>query len=152
MRRFGTLLLLLGLALVGAAISVYLVAAHAEKVPLACFATSVINCASVTHSAYSVIPGTTIPISIPGMVWFVGSGAVSVTALIAVTIGRAEPPWIRPVQFGWASLGLAVVLYLVYVEVVLLHQLCEWCTAVHGLVIATFLLTLHRLQQSAVGD
>jgi uncharacterized membrane protein len=140
------------MALAGAAISAYLVAAHAEKVPLVCSATSVINCASVTRSAYSVIPRTNIPISVLGVAWFLGSGAVSVTALAAVTIGRPEPRWVRPLHFGWASLGLAVVLYLVFVEVVLLHQLCEWCTAVHVLVIATFLLTLHRLQQLTAGD
>ncbi len=150
MKRSGTPLGLLALALAGAAISAYLVVAHAARVPLVCSTTSFINCASVTHSAYSVIPWTTIPISVLGIVWFLGSGVVSVTVLVAATRGEPEPQWLRPVHVAWASIGLIVVLYLVYVEIVLLHQLCEWCTAVHGLVVASFLLTLRRLQQPTV--
>ena len=132
----------------GAGISAYLVAAHAERVPLVCSTTSVINCASVTHSAYSVIPGTTIPISVPGALWFIGSAALACVALLTSIARRLEPGWLRPLHAGWAFVGVVVVLYLVYVEIVLLHQICEWCTAVHVLVVATFLITLRRLQQS----
>jgi hypothetical protein len=42
---------------------------------------------------------------------------------------------------------MAFVLYLVYAEIVLLHTLCEWCTVVHVLTFATFLLALQRWQQ-----
>src|SRR6185437_5059799 len=42
---------------------------------------------------------------------------------------------------------MAFVLYLVYAEIVLLHTLCEWCTVVHLLTFATFLLALNRWQQ-----
>jgi uncharacterized membrane protein len=52
------------------------------------------------------------------------------------------------VHFAWAALGVLFVLYLVFVEIVLLHQICEWCTAVHLLVLATFVVALRRLQQT----
>jgi uncharacterized membrane protein len=42
---------------------------------------------------------------------------------------------------------MAVVLYLVFVEIVILQQICECCTVVHLLVLATFVLTLRRFQQ-----
>lgn len=80
------------------------------------------------------------------MVWFLVSGLLSVW-----TLARSdEPGWIRPVHLGWAAAGLAVVLYLVYVEVVILRQVCEWCTVLHLLIIATFVLTLRRVQQAGV--
>lgn len=150
MKRRGILLLLLALAAAGAAISIYLVAAHAQTVPLVCSTTSIINCASVIQSPYSVIPGTKVPISAAGIAWFAGSAGLALTGLLA-TGRRPEPGWLRPLHLGWSAVALAIVLYLVYVELVVLHQICEWCTAVHLLVVATFLLTLSRMQRPA-GD
>jgi uncharacterized membrane protein len=138
-------LALLLIAVVGVLIAAYLTATHAESLPLYCSATAFLNCASVTHSAYSVILGTTIPTAAAGIVWFLFSGAASLLALIGERRGGA-PGWLRLSHFLWALGGLVVVLYLVYVELVLLHQVCEWCTGVHLLVLATFLLTLRRLQ------
>jgi uncharacterized membrane protein len=138
---------LLGMAVAGLLIALYLTATHAGSVPLVCTVGSFVNCASVTRSAYSVVPGTTIPISILGVVWFVVAGLMAAAPLVALRTGRPEPAWLPPVHLAWAGLGLIAVLYLVYVEVVLLHQICEWCTVVHLLVIATVLLTLRRVQQ-----
>lgn len=130
------LLVLVGIALVGGAIAVYLTLTHFSSLPLVCTVGGPVNCVAVTHSAYSVIPGTTVPISILGVLWF------------AVSAGLALSP-ARMIHFAWAALGLLVVLYLVFVEIVLLHQICEWCTAVHLLVLATFVLALLRLQRSS---
>ena len=138
-------LALVAIALAGLAIALYLTATHVSSVPLVCTVGSVVNCSAVTHSAYSVIPGTSIPISILGVLWFVVSGLLSLLAWPATA-----PEWLRPAHFVWAALGLMVVVYLVYVEIVVLHQICEWCTVVHLLVIATFVLTLRRFQQAGV--
>ena len=136
---------LLGFAIAGVAIAAYLTATHSGSIPLVCTVGSVVNCASVTHSAYSIIPGTTLPISALGVLWFVVSGILAGWSLVST-----EPGWLRPLHLAWAGLGLVVVLYLIYVEVVLLHQICEWCTVVHLLIIATFVLTLRRVQQAGV--
>lgn len=138
---------LLGMAAAGLLIAIYLTATHAGSVPLVCTVGSIVNCASVTRGAYSVIPGTSIPISILGVFWFLVAGLMAAGALIAIRRGRAEPAWLAPIHLAWASLGLVVVLYLVYVEIVILRQVCEWCTAVHLLIVATLLLTLRRVQQ-----
>lgn len=138
---------LLLMSAAGLAISVYLTATHANAAPLVCSVGSVVNCGSVTHSAYSVIPDTTIPISVPGIVWFLVNGLFALIALR--TAGRSEPGWLRPVHLIWAALALAAVFYLVYVEIVVLHAICEWCTVVHLLVLAAFVLALRRLQQDA---
>ncbi|HEY7833803.1 MAG TPA: hypothetical protein VIG30_09560, partial [Ktedonobacterales bacterium] len=40
------------------------------------------------------------------------------------------------------------VLYLVYVEFAILHQICEWCTGVHVLTALTFIIVLVRLLEA----
>jgi uncharacterized membrane protein len=139
---------LLAIAVAGIAISSYLTATHARAIPLVCTVGSLLNCSAVTQSAYSVIPGTTIPISALGIVWFLVSGVMALLAWLAVRSERLEARWLAPVHFAWSAVALLVVLYLVYVEIVLLHRICEWCTVVHLLVLTTFVLTLRRLQGS----
>jgi uncharacterized membrane protein len=42
---------------------------------------------------------------------------------------------------------MVTVLYLVYVEIVRLHTICVWCSALHAIILCVFLITLARLQQ-----
>jgi uncharacterized membrane protein len=46
------------------------------------------------------------------------------------------------VQLAWSSLGLLTVLFLVYIEIVLLGAICIWCTTAHVLVLLIFLISL----------
>ena len=144
----GALTALLVIALAGVGISIYLTTVHYAHVPLFCSVTQVINCAAVTSSAYSVVPGTQIPITIPGMLWFLVSGGLAVVALRAVWRGGAEPSWLRQAHVVWALGGMAFVLYLVVVELDILHQICEWCTGVHVLTALTFIIVLVRLLEA----
>ena len=139
---------LLGLAVLGLAISAYLTTVHYANVPLACSTTGVVDCSAVTTSSYSVIPRTSTPITVPGMAWFVVSAGLALVALLRARSRQEEPHWLRPVHLGWALLGLATVLYLIWVEAVQLHRICEWCTGVHVLVVGTLLVTLWRWQRA----
>ena len=152
-RRAPDLAALVAIAVLGFGISVYLTTVHYTKVALVCTTGGIVNCAAVTSSAYSVIPGTQIPITIPGMLWFAVSGALAIVALVALQRGEAEPERLRLAHAIWGGLGLVFALYLVYAEIVKLHQICEWCTAVHLLTLLTFLVALYRFQQAqtAVG-
>jgi uncharacterized membrane protein len=145
-RRERGLVALVVMAMLGIAIAAYLTTVHYAKVPLVCSTTGIINCAQVTSSAYSVVPGTQVPITIPGMAWFLVSGGLAIAALRRIWRGRPEPARLRPIHMLWAAAGLLFALYLLYVEIVLLHHICEWCTAVHLLILLTFLVTLGRLQ------
>ena len=127
---------LLGIAVAGVVISGYLTVTHLSALPLVCTVNAVVNCAAVTHSAYSVIPGTSVPISVLGIAWFV--------VLVALALSTR-----RQLQLAWTGLGLLVVLYLVYVEIVVLHQLCEWCTVLHLLIVASLVITIRQLQLDA---
>ena len=138
---------LVAMALVGLAISVYLTTVHYAHVPLLCSAGGVVNCAQVTTSTYSVVPGTQIPITIPGMLWFLVSGGLASAAWRMQARTGVAPARLGLAHLGWGAIGLVSVLYLVYVEIVRLHAICEWCTAVHVLTLLTFLVALYRVQQ-----
>jgi uncharacterized membrane protein len=42
---------------------------------------------------------------------------------------------------------MATVLYLVYVELVRLHTICAWCTALHVIILTMLLISIVQLQQ-----
>jgi uncharacterized membrane protein len=41
---------------------------------------------------------------------------------------------------------------MVYVEIVLLHTICAWCTVFHVVILIIFLMTLVQLQQSRIEE
>lgn len=127
-----------GSAVAGVAIAAYLTVVHYAKAPLVCTSSGVVNCERVLSSSYSSIAG--VPLSVGGIAWFTVSGALAIAALFR----RSEPSWLQPLQVTWSLLGLGMVLYLAGVEVVALGVLCAWCTALHGLILVTLLLSLFR--------
>jgi len=140
MSRRPAAFVVLAAAVAGAAISVYLTVSHYQNLPLACTTSSTFDCGAVTTSSYSLLPGTGIPVSLLGIGWFLVSGALAWLALRRR--GRRPGAWL-PVAWGLA--GTVFVLYLVYAELVVIHRICEWCTAVHLLVVASLLASLTRL-------
>jgi uncharacterized membrane protein len=134
---------LLVLSLVGAAIAIYLTTVHYENVPLVCSTSGFVDCARVISSPYSVIPGTTIPITVPGLGWCIGG------AVLAIIGWRLWPErrGVRVAECIWALLGMGTVLYLVYVELVRLHTICAWCTALHVIILTMLLISIVQLQQ-----
>lgn len=133
---------LLACSLAGAGVAVYLTSVHYQLAPLACSESGFVNCARVLSSTYSVVPGTTIPISIPGLAW-----SLVMVALVLIEL-RHPTRWLQLAQFVWSLVGMLTVLYLVYVEIVLLHNLCAWCTVMHVLIFLIFLVALARLAPS----
>jgi uncharacterized membrane protein len=136
----------IALALVGLGISIYLTVDHYGKVAPYCVVGGLFDCVKVTSSAYSVIPGTPIPITIPGMLWFIVSGGFAVAMLWYLAREQREPPRLRLWFVLWAGAGLVFVLYLVYAEIVQLRALCPWCTGVHVMTLVIFLLALRLWQ------
>jgi len=119
------------LALIGLAISTYLTIAHYEGTQvLACADTGVINCAKVTTSPQSVILG--IPVAVLGLAYYVVALAV-------------YSPWAwrkqdRRIVIGrvvFSIAGVLFILWLITAELLIIKNICLWCTGVH---IVTFLL------------
>jgi uncharacterized membrane protein len=138
-------LVILACAVAGVAIAGYLTFVHYTNTTLACTRSGLINCDAVTHSSFSLVPGTALPITLPGIAWFAVSGLAALVAL-----GRSKPRWLAAGHALLGTAGVIGVLYLVYAELVVIHGICEWCTAVHALVLLTFVLALHRWQRSTV--
>ena len=122
----------------GLGISVYLTVVHYSTLPLACSASGVVDCERVLSSPYGGIGTTGIPTALAGVGWFGGS-----LLLGALEIGLRTPS-ARLLQLAWSGLGLATVLYLVYVEIDRLGAICLWCTGAHLLVLLIFLASLYR--------
>ena len=137
---------LLGAAVVGLGISTYLTSLHYANVAPICSSGGFVNCASVLKSTYSVVPGTSVPVTVPGLIWFIVSGALAVVAVRCARGGLDEPDWLRPAHLIWCVLGMVSVLYFVFTEIVKLHELCEWCTGVHILVFLSLLVAIARAQ------
>lgn len=135
--------------LAGIAISAYLTVVHYSALPLVCTTGGVISCERVLSSPYSVIAGSSVPTSAAGIVWFSVSAGLAATQLI----GRRTPAIVRW-HLLWSAIGLATVLYLVFVEIVQLGAICIWCSTAHALVVVTFLIVLARTQAAtaASGD
>ncbi len=133
--------LLVAFATAGFGVAVYLTAVHYAHVPLACSDTGLVNCARVVTSQFSVVPGTNLPITVPGMGFFLVS--------FGLAWGQLRRPYrfsLRQAHFAWTCLGLLTVFYLVFVELVELHNICLWCTSVHALIVLTLITTAWRLQ------
>lgn len=135
----------------GLVISAYLTIVHYSALPLVCTTTGVISCERVLSSPYSVIVGSGLPTSAAGIVWF------SVSAgLAAVQVTGRRSPAIARWHLLWSAVGLATVIYLVFVEIVRLGAICLWCSSAQALVVVTFLIALTRRvasgQSVATGD
>jgi len=143
LQRSGGQILILLLSLLGAGIAIYLTSVHYERTPLICSTNGLIDCARVLSSSYSLIPGTAVPITIPGLGWCVVSGAL---AFIGWRLASSQR-WLSITQLLWSFVGIVTALYLVYVEIVRLHTICAWCTALHVVILCMFLITLAQFQQ-----
>lgn len=144
-RRAGVQVTLLALAVMGMADAIYLTLVHYnDHVALVCSESGLVNCTRVITSIYSYVPGTSLPISLPGLGWCL---VLAVLAGAGIWLGD-EQRWLRIVQFMWTLLGMITVLYLVYIEIVPLRAICAWCTVLHILITLAFLIAVVRLPGS----
>ena len=140
-------LLLAAVGVIGIGVAGYLTSVHYANVPLVCSSSGIVNCAEVLSSKYSVIPGTNVPITLPGIGFFLIS-----LALAIAQYRRPRDEGLRRAHFGWACLGLLTVFYLVFVELVELKVICLWCTSIHLMIVITLITTGWRLQPTNRGS
>ncbi|MBO0796420.1 MAG: vitamin K epoxide reductase family protein, partial [Ktedonobacteraceae bacterium] len=108
------------LSLPGIGVSIYLTAVHYNGAQLVCNNIGLINCERVLNSSYSLVPGTQVPISLPGMAWFVVMAALAVLGLCR------DRQLLRQGELLWTALGMLTVFYLLYAEIVRLDAFCVW--------------------------
>jgi uncharacterized membrane protein len=121
------------LSLLGVADSTYLTIAHFQVHALVCPANAVICCTCVTTGPWSTVFG--IPVAIFGLAFYLAMTAVNLPPLWRSTDVRLA--WLR---LAMAVTGIGFVIYLVYVELFIKKYICEYCTGVHIVTLALFIL------------
>lgn len=110
------------LSVLGVLVSAYLTYEHfTDSATLACSDNGAINCLKVTTSRWSEVAG--VPLAVAGLAFF-----VAMTLLCAPTRFARDLGLLRVVG---AVVGIASVLWLVYVELFEVDAICLWCTGVH---------------------
>jgi len=122
------------LALAVLAVSVYLTVVHfTSPRTLACARDGVVSCLQVTTSAQSEIAH--VPVAVLGVLW-----ALAMTAVCSPWAWRSGRHRIDVARVTLAVTGVAFVLWLIFAELFLVRAICLWCTVVHVLVFALFIL------------
>ena len=125
-RRRGLRFVLGALAVAGLLISAYLTWAHFLGVPPVCISGSG-GCETVQTSRYATIFG--VPVSVLGLIAYAG---LLVSASLRDEVG---------VYVGLliALVGTLFSAYLTYLEVFVIHAICQWCLASAAVMVAALL-------------
>ena len=124
---------LLVLSVVGLAISVYLVAKTADPSSVACSIGG--GCETVLSSDYAKIFG--VSVAAYGALWYLAA-----IGLIWLTYFKTQ---LDEKYFKiWVGLGLAFSLYLLGLEIFVIHAYCTWCLASLAVVILITALTFAK--------
>ena len=123
--------LALVLSLIGLGISTYLTIVHFVGTgALVCSDNGVVNCAKVTTSAQSHFLG--MPVAVLGLAFY-----LVMTALNLPPAWRSADRRVHLARLAFIVVGILFALYLVSAELVIIGNICLWCTGVH---LVTFLL------------
>ena len=125
----------LALSIIGLGISSYLTAAHFSGARLACADSGLVNCEKVTTSAQSYFIG--VPVAVWGLLFY-----VAMTALNVPAAWRSADRRIHMLRLAMTVLGICFVLYLVSAELLIIKNICLWCTSVHAVTFLLFVLVV----------
>lgn len=124
----------LALSIAGLGVSTYLTIVHfAPSVPLACSASGIVNCERVTTSPQSYVFG--VPVAVLGLAFY-----VAMTAINLPVAWHAADRRVHLVRLALGVAGICFVLYLVAAELLVIGNICLWCTSVHVLTFLLFVL------------
>ncbi len=124
------------LSLLGLALSTYLTIGHFEsKTFLACPDSGLINCAKVTTSPQSYAFG--IPVAVLGLAHF-----VVLVILNSPWLWRARNYWVHVARFALVVISMGFVLWLLYAELLIINNICLYCTGVHVVTFALFVVVI----------
>ena len=123
---------MIGIASLGLAVTIYLTVVHYAGLTVAC-TTAHNSCQQVQTSVYSHLLG--IPVVDLGLVGYVG-------LLAALLVPDGEWPRLAALVVTIAGFGFS--LYLTYREAFTLHEYCEWCLGSAGVMTVTVILAATR--------
>ena len=106
----------------------------------ATFGGSVLNCAKVLLSPYANVG----PVSLDFLAaaWFI----INIIFVISIALSsKRTAKKVLDVMFIWRFFGIIVVGYLLFLEFVVLHAICIYCTAMHICIIIDFAIVSYIL-------
>ena len=89
----------------------------------------------MTTSAQSEVLG--ISVALLGLLWF-----VAMVGLCSPWAWRSPARWVSIARQAAVWSGMAFVLWLVYAELFVIDAICLWCTVVHVLAFALFVIVV----------
>ncbi len=121
------------LSVAGLGVSIYLTIVELAPAALICSSTGIVNCANVLHSAEGHIVG--IPVAYFGLAFY-----VYLVLLNSPWAWQRKELFIQRLRLASIIVGICFVLYLVYAELIEIGNICIWCTSVHVVTFALFVL------------
>lgn len=131
---------ILGLSLIGLAISLYLTYIYTSGGVAICLTGG--GCDVVQNSPYAWILGIPIPT--------LGAGAyllLILLALLGTGKGERQATWVLAL-FGVSLVGLLFSAYLTYVELFIIRAICSWCVISAVIQLVVFLLAVMAWRQT----
>jgi uncharacterized membrane protein len=136
------------LAIAGLAVSAYETYAHYNGSHLLGCSSKpgTFDCTAVITSPQSMVFGV-IPVAVLGLLFYVFAVPV-----MSPWAWRARSRQIDLVRLGSLVVGMGFVLYLIYAELDLIQQVCEYCTGVHIITFLLFCITVFSAAIWGLGD
>jgi uncharacterized membrane protein len=132
-----------GLAVIGLAVSTYLITIHYNLTPAVCLGVG--DCEVVNKSIYSELFG--IPVAI------LGAGAYLALIALGIAIERSMyEDYARIARFFIGVIGVAFSAYLTYIELYVLHEICPWCVVSAITITLITILSFLEYRQWQAGD
>lgn len=118
---------------IGLGLTLYTLWVHYHPGALACIAAGPVDCQAVLTSSQSVVED--IPVPYFGITFFVILGAFCLPAR-----WRSVRTWVHWGRLATVIVGIGSVVYLVSVELFSVQKICLWCTGVHLVTFALFII------------
>ena len=126
------------LSLIGLALSAYLTNAHFNGAQdLFCSDSGFVNCAKVTTSSQSYFLG--IPVAVLGLCTY-----VVLCVLNSPWCWRMRSRWVHDLRVVVIVISMAFVLWLVAAELLIIKNICLYCTDIHIVTFVLLLLIVHH--------
>ena len=123
------------LALAGIFLAVYLLLYKLGMIgELSC---SVGSCEKVNTSKWATFLG--LPVAAWGVGWYI---VMFVLAVVSTWETYAESPAVSMLLLGVAGTGLIFSTYLTYLELFVIHAICQWCVGSAVIAVALFIVSL----------
>ena len=120
---------------IGLALSAYTFWVHYHPSALVCVSAGSIDCQAVLTSAQSVVLG--VPVPGFGLVFFLVLGALCLPAA-----WYSAAAWVHWLRLLAVVVGIGTVVYLVSTELFAVKKICLWCTGVHVVTFALFIIVV----------